>query len=190
VTKIPREPYRMFTSRAEHRLLLRADNADRRLTPLGRELGLVNDHRWSLFRGRQQAVEDLRRRLDQATIDGRPLRDIARRPEVTAREVMNHLGEAIDERLAERIVTEIKYEGYIARQDAEIRRHAAADDQPIPPWLDLRAIPGLRAEAAEVLDRFRPTTIGQASRLAGVNPADVTLLAVAIRRGAAAAGVR
>jgi tRNA uridine 5-carboxymethylaminomethyl modification enzyme len=190
VTKIPREPYRMFTSRAEHRLLLRADNADQRLTPLGRELGLVDDRRWTLFRGRQAAVEDMRGRFDRATIDGRPLREIVRRPEVTVREVMAHLGDAVDERLADRIVTEIKYEGYIARQDAEIRRRAAADDKPIPAWLDLRAIPGLRAEAAEVLDRFRPATIGQASRLAGVNPADVTLLAVAIRRGAAAASVR
>ena len=190
VTKIPREPYRMFTSRAEHRLMLRADNADQRLTPIARELGLIDDRRWHLFQGRKAAAEDMRRRLDRATIDGRPLRDIIRRPEVTVREVMTHLGEAVDERLAERIVTEIKYEGYIARQDAEIRRRAAGDDQPIPPWLDLRAIPGLRAEAAEVLDRFRPATIGQASRLAGVNPADVTLLAVAIRRGAAAASVR
>jgi tRNA uridine 5-carboxymethylaminomethyl modification enzyme len=190
VTKIPREPYRMFTSRAEHRLLLRADNADERLTPLGRELGLVDDRRWDLFRRRRAALDDLRRRLDRISLGGRPLREIARRPDVPLRDVLAHLGHAADERLVERIVTEIRYEGYIARQDAEIRRRATGDDKPIPAWLDMRAIPGLRAEAAEVLDRFRPTTIGQASRLAGVNPADVTLLAVAIRRGGEVAAVR
>ncbi|MDY7109816.1 MAG: tRNA uridine-5-carboxymethylaminomethyl(34) synthesis enzyme MnmG [Planctomycetota bacterium] len=190
VTKIPREPYRMFTSRAEHRLLLRADNADERLTPLGRELGLVGHRRWRLFRGRQAALDELRRRLARTTVDGRPLRDIARRPDVPPGELMVRLGNGADARLLERVVTEIRYEGYIARQDAEIRRRAEADDKPIPPSLDLRAIPGLRSEAAEVLDRFRPTTLGQASRLAGVNPADVTLLAVAIRRGNVPASAR
>ena len=109
--------------------------------------------------------------------------DVLTHPEVTLDELTTRLGGAVDPRLAERAMTDARYEGYVARQRAEIRRQSQAEGRRIPAWLDYRAVSGLRAEAADVLDRFRPATLGQAGRLAGVNPADLTLLSVAIRRG-------
>jgi len=208
VTRTPREPYRMFTSRAEHRLRLRADNADERLTTRGRELGLVCDDRWRAFEARGAALHEIRAGIATARVDGVPMADWIRRADPTGAEVARRLGavvvgapmptedvdaqaSAIDEalvldaarvRLVDRIVSDIRYAGYLRRQDVEVRRQREAERTMIPVDLDPARIPGLRREAAEMLVRIRPATMGQASRLAGVNPADVTLLAVAIER--------
>ncbi|MCZ6837103.1 MAG: tRNA uridine-5-carboxymethylaminomethyl(34) synthesis enzyme MnmG [Planctomycetota bacterium] len=190
VTKTPREPYRMFTSRAEYRLLLRADNADVRLTPMAHEWGLIDERHWNQFSTRLEHLKSIAKQFDSINIEGKSLREYARRQDVDVADVMAKLNGIENDaasvemaNLVERVMTESRYEGYIARQEATIKRQAKADNQPIPEWLEAWTITGLRSEAAEALRTFIPRTIGQASRLPGVSPADVTLLAITIKRG-------
>jgi tRNA uridine 5-carboxymethylaminomethyl modification enzyme len=188
VTRAPREPYRMFTSRAEHRLLLRADNADERLTVLGAEWGVVGDAQRAAFESRMARKDALLAALAAIREGGARLLDLVKRPDVelawVAERLEGHLGAlaAGDHALLERVATDVRYEGYVARQNAEIRRQADYDGVEIPESLDPHAIGGLRREAIESLARFRPRTLGQASRLAGISPADVTVLAIGVRR--------
>jgi tRNA uridine 5-carboxymethylaminomethyl modification enzyme len=188
VTKPPTEPYRMFTSRAEHRLHLRSDNADERLTPIGREIGLVDEDRWARFAARREAVELGLDLLRQSRMDGALASDWLRRPDNTWDSLAQRLpaAEPIPPDVARLIEIRVKYEGYIARQDRQIERFAKLETKLIPANIDYRAVTGLRNEARQKLSTFNPRSLGQALRISGITPADVTLLAVHLdrRRGA------
>ena len=186
VTRPPREPYRMFTSRAEHRLLLRADNAPRRLTELGRQWGLVEDVRRRVHQQRDEALDALRGRLKGRHADGKPLWQWARRPEVDEAAVLDRLhGEALptlarDRHVVASALSDAKYAGFIERHRRQHDKLLAMEHQDLPPGFDYASIKGIRREAGETLNHFQPATLGQASRLSGITPADLTVLAVAL----------
>ncbi len=184
VTRTPVEPYRMFTSRAEHRLLLRADNAADRLTPLARELGLIDDERWRLHQRRREQLDRLNAIVDRAKQGDVALADLLRRPEFTVHDLASAVDEPFDRAVLETLHADRAYAGYIARQRAEIKRSADMERRRVPESLDFTTIPGLRAEARQALLRFRPDTFAQAARLEGVTPADISILLVHTRRRA------
>ena len=184
VTKPPIEPYRMFTSRAEHRLHLRTDNADLRLTAIGRELGLVDDQRWGAFQAVGSAMSDAAELLRQLRIDGVSAADYLKRADVDWSRLVERLPElaAICAEIGTRIEIAAKYEGYIARQDRQIERFAQLEKRLIPDTLDYGGVVGLRNEAKQKLSRFTPRSLGQALRISGITPADVTVLAIHLDR--------
>jgi tRNA uridine 5-carboxymethylaminomethyl modification enzyme len=208
VTKGVDEPYRMFTSRAEYRLLLRHDNAAERLSEIGHELGLISALQLAAVQEKERAVSEGSERLAAAVIKPHPEIDAAllalgttpiaepqtaaqllRRPQLAYEDVIGLLeaGErAALEKLASEVTEQLsiraQYDGYIQRQLAEIERHQATETMEIPSSLDYRSVEGITVEARDKLTRMRPRTLGQASRIAGVSPADVSVLMVQLHR--------
>jgi tRNA uridine 5-carboxymethylaminomethyl modification enzyme len=172
------EPYRMFTSRAEFRLLLRHDNADRRLTPLGREAGLVDDDRWQRLAAKKAEIARGLALLRTTRHEGISLEQLLRRPEVEWAEVVGHQPElaAISREAAMQIVYDLKYEGYVNRQEQQVARQKRLAEKRIPESFDFAAIRHLRTEAREKLIRVRPVTLAQAGRISGITPADMALV--------------
>jgi tRNA uridine 5-carboxymethylaminomethyl modification enzyme len=185
VTKPPIEPYRMFTSRAEHRLHLRGDNADVRLTPRGRAIGLVDDQRWARFTARQEAIDATLALLRANRIEGLSGEEWLLRPNHTWAALVDRLPPVagIDRAVGELVETRVKYAPYIQRQERQIERFAKLEDKLIPPWVDYAVVTGLRNEAKAKLAQFTPRSLGQALRISGITPADVTLLAIHVDKG-------
>jgi len=197
ITKDLREPYRVLTSRSEYRLVLRGDNADRRLTPLGRELGLIDDRRWQLYQRKQEAIAEEKQRLETVRLKvsdpaaaaveaqtGAPIKgsitlaDLLRRPGFHSSDLVRHgLASAeLPQDVREGAEIDIKYSGYLSRQQQQIDQVKQQEQRPIPSGIDYAAIGTLSREAREKLAAIQPHTLGQASRVPGVSPADVTAL--------------
>ncbi|MFN2301017.1 MAG: tRNA uridine-5-carboxymethylaminomethyl(34) synthesis enzyme MnmG [Gammaproteobacteria bacterium] len=188
VTRGTQEPYRMFTSRAEYRLTLREDNADLRLTPVGRELGLVDDARWTRFSAKRDAVAAEQARLRALRIGEHRAIELLRRPEVGYAELMAIAGAGPgveDPTVGEQVEIQARYAGYIDRQNDQVERARGQEERSIPADLDYASVRGLSAEVQQKLERHRPATLGQAGRIAGVTPAAVSLLTVYLKRRSA-----
>ena len=203
ITRGVSEPYRMFTSRAEYRLQLREDNADMRLTEIGRKLGLVDDVRWAAFSRKQEAVKLEQARLKKTFVQpadlsaeqmtaifGKPLEheyslfELLRRPELSYAQILtldNSVGDA-DFAVREQVEIAAKYQGYIDRQTEEVAKSRGQENTKLPSNLDYREIHGLPIEAQQKLNAQQPETIGQASRISGITPAAISLLLVFLKR--------
>jgi tRNA uridine 5-carboxymethylaminomethyl modification enzyme len=186
LTKKIDEPYRMFTSRAEYRLSLRADNADQRLTPLGRSVGLVDDERWNRFQKKLQHIEHLKTYLQKTRSEGTTLWNQLRRPH---NRVMEDLKDdpfmhknSFKREVIEAVSIDAKYEGYLGKQQRLVAGLQSLDHIKLPPAIDYQAIDHLRAEAREKLSSFTPETLGQASRIGGITPADITVILVYLKK--------
>ncbi len=209
ITMGTKEPYRMFTSRAEYRLILREDNADLRLTEIGKELGLVSEQRWAAFCEKREAIEQEQQRL-KATwlppgsvpdelakeIVGAPLKkeanllELLRRPEVSYQSLLTLPGAGepvVDDKVAEQLEIQAKYHGYIERQHAEIEKRKKHETTELSQSIDYNLVKGLSNEVAQKLNEHKPTTIGQASRISGVTPAAVSILLVYLKKHGRAA---
>ncbi len=203
VTKGTHEPYRMMTSRSEYRLLLRQDNADLRLTPIGYEVGLIGEDRYSAFLDKKKAIEDEIKRLEKTVVPpsdrnnellrslssaeittGIKLAELLRRPELSYKALaeMDPERPVLPSAVVRTAEIQVKYQGYIKREISEVERQKKLEDKKLPINIEYKEILGLRLEAAEKLDKIRPMNIGQASRISGVNPADISVLLIYLNK--------
>ncbi|MCH5372680.1 MAG: tRNA uridine-5-carboxymethylaminomethyl(34) synthesis enzyme MnmG, partial [Planctomycetes bacterium] len=188
VTRGVDEPYRMFTSRAEYRMLLRQDNADRRLSPLGRRVGLVDDARWQRLEAKLSKIDHVQRLLDTHRADGISLAQLLRRPDSTWDTVAARLPELADveTEIAQQVACDIKYAGYVYRQQQQVDRQQRLAEKRIPDNFDYSRIAHLRTEARQKLIRIQPVSLAQASRISGITPADIALVMAYLQHGAGA----
>ncbi len=182
VTRGTLEPYRMFTSRAEYRLLLRQDNADLRLTPKGHQHGLVPADRWNAVSRKMTAISLAKERAAHIRVDQTRVDLLLRRPEYDFRQLPKELLDEFGVQVWEQVETDLKYEGYIKRQEETIQRAERAESRNIPTVLDYDHVHGLRAEARQKFSKVRPVTLGQAGRISGITPADIALLSIHLER--------
>jgi tRNA uridine 5-carboxymethylaminomethyl modification enzyme len=182
VTKGTQEPYRMFTSRAEFRLLLRQDNADLRLTPKAHSLGLVGPGPWQRVVARIAKIREAKGFAASTRCQGTRLDQLLKRPEFTVEDLPNDLLNRFHRSVWDQVETDFKYEGYIRRQEDAIAKAARAESKTIPNWINYGEILGLRAEALQKFNKIRPDTLGQAGRISGITPADIALLSIYLEK--------
>jgi tRNA uridine 5-carboxymethylaminomethyl modification enzyme len=181
VTKGTVEPYRMFTSRAEYRLLLRQDNADTRLSEIGYHAGLLPERNYKTFRSKQASIDAELLRLQKTRVGTELLEQMLRRTEVSYKDLPNR-DEHLSAEVIQQVEIAIKYAGYIDRQESEVEKFKSLEGKQIPESFDYSTVPSLRSEARQKLSKLRPATLGQASRISGVSPADISILTVWLKR--------
>jgi tRNA uridine 5-carboxymethylaminomethyl modification enzyme len=182
ITKGTAEPYRMFTSRAEYRLLLRQDNADLRLCEISREIGLLSDRQYSIYQAKKVQFDRELARVQTTWQDNLTLEQLLKRNDISHAQLLQPTG-GVSPEVAEQVEITVKYAGYIERQENEIEKFKKMESRQIPIWLDYDRISGLRNESRQKLKEIQPATLGLASRISGINPTDISLLMVWIKRG-------